>query len=325
MPVSSTIERPDAVSAPPGARSKRMLVIANPYATTMSDGLKDRVHRALERRYEVESVDTERPGHATEISRDASADGFDVVVAFGGDGTVNEVANGLAASRTPLAVLPGGATNVYCRLLGVPSDVMPATEHLLRLADDFRPRPVDVARVNGRMFTFAAGVGLDASVVQRVDAHPRLKARLGPWYFAEAGVSTFLRHYLVRPPRLVIRTPDGGTLTGVSAFVQNAAPYTYFRSRPIHLAPEAGLDSGDMAGVVLTRASPLDVPTVVWRALSGHAQIALHPKVDAFRGRELRVVSTDGRPLPVQVDGDYIGEHPEVVFSSAPGGLQVVA
>jgi diacylglycerol kinase family enzyme len=314
MALPSTIERPRTASAASSARSKRMLVIANPYATTMSEGLKARVHRVLQ-----------RPGHAPDISRDAAADGFDVVVAFGGDGTVNEVANGLAASSTPLAVLPGGATNVYCRLLGVPSDVMPATEHLLRLADDFRPRPVDVARVNGRMFTFAAGVGLDASVVQRVDAHPRLKARLGPWYFAEAGVSTFLRRYLVRPPRLAIHTPDGRMLRGVSAFVQNAAPYTYFRSRPIHLAPEAGLDSGDMAGVVLTRASPLDVPTIIWRALSGRAEIARHPKVDAFRGRELRMVSTDGRPLPVQVDGDYIGEHPEVVLSSAPGGLQVVA
>jgi diacylglycerol kinase family enzyme len=324
MPVSP-LERLDPLIVSPAARSKRMLVITNPFATTMSDRLKHLVHHALQGRYEVEAVDTQRRGHATQLSRDAAADGYDVVVAFGGDGTVNEVANGLVGSRTPLAVLPGGATNVYCRLLGVPSDVVDATEHLLDLADDFRPRAVDVASVNGRTFTFSAGVGLDASVVRLVDEHPRLKARLGPWYFAQAGVSTFLRHYLIRPPRLAVRTPNGETLAGVSAFVQNAAPYTYFRKRPVHLVDGAGLDSGEVAGVVLTRAGPLDIPTVIWRAVSGRAQIARHSKVNAFQGRDLCVVSTDGRPLPVQVDGDYIGDHTEAVFSVAPGGLRVVA
>lgn len=324
MPALSP-ERLAALSAPPEARSKRMLVIANPYATTMTDSLKRLVNGALDRRYAVQAVDTQRPGHATALSREAAADGFDVVVAFGGDGTVNEVANGLLGSQTPLAVLPGGATNVYCRMLGVPNDVIDATEHLLMLADDFRPRAVDIASVNGRAFTFSAGVGLDASVVRRVDRHPRLKARLGPWYFAQAGVSTFLRQYLVRPPRLAVRTPDGTTLAGVSAFVQNAAPYTYFRKRPVHLAPGAGLESGDVAGVVLARANPVDLPAVLLRILSGRPQVARHRKVDAFKGRELRVVSTDHRPLPVQVDGDYIGDHAEAVFSVAPGGLRVIA
>ncbi|MBA2515546.1 MAG: diacylglycerol kinase family lipid kinase [Solirubrobacterales bacterium] len=324
MPVSS-LERLDALMASPATRSKRMLVIANPYATTMSDPLKDLVHHALRRRYEVEAVDTQRRGHATDLSRDAAAAGYDVVVAFGGDGTVNEVANGLVGSQTPLSVLPGGATNVYCRMLGIPNDVVDATEHLLDLADDLRPRAVDVASVNGRTFTFSAGVGLDASVVRLVDEHPRLKARLGPWYFAQAGISTFLRHYLVRPPRLAVRTADGRTLAGVSAFVQNAAPYTYFRRRPVHLADDAGLDSGEVTGVVLTRAGPLDIPTVIFRALSDRARIARHSKMETFQGRDLRVVSTDERPLPVQVDGDYIGDHSEAVFSVAPGALRVVA
>jgi len=322
---SPSLERLAAPAPVSAGRSKRMLVIANPYATTMSDRLKQVVHHALRRRYEVEAVDTERPGHAMTLGRDAVADGYDVVVAFGGDGTVNEVANGLAGSQTPLAVLPGGATNVYCRMLGIPNDVAAAAHHLLKLADDFRPRAVDVASVNGRTFTFSAGVGLDASVVRLVDDHPRLKARFGPWYFAQAGVSTFMRHYLVRPPRLAVRTPDGRTLAGVSAFVQNAAPYTYFRKRPVHLADGAGLQSGQVAGVVLSSASPLDVPGVIWRVLAEDAQIARHRKVDAFEGRDLSVVSMDGRPLPIQVDGDYIGEHAEARFSVAPGGLRVLA
>src|SRR3954466_14093601 len=140
------------------AAAKRMLVIVNPYATTMSDRLKHLVVYALQGRYEVHAVDTQRRGHATELCREAAREGYDVVVAFGGDGTVNEAANGLAGSETPLTCLPGGSTNVWCRTLGIPNDVVDATEHLLRMADDFHPRPVDLGRVNERYFVFAAGI-----------------------------------------------------------------------------------------------------------------------------------------------------------------------
>ncbi len=308
--------------------TRRMLVIVNPYATTMSDRLKHLVIYALQGRYEVEALDTQRRGHATELCREAAGEGYDVVVAFGGDGTVNEAANGLAGSGTPLTVLPGGATNVYARMLGIPNDVVDATEHLLRLADDFAPRDVDLARVNGRAFVFAGGVGLDASVVERVDRHPLLKARLGAWYFAEAGISTFLRSYVVRPPRLTASV-DGGRaepLDGVSAFVQNADPYTFFRRRPVRLMPGAGIGSGTLSGVVLDRANAIDMPTVLWRILSGRPTVARHRRVSGFEGaREVVIRSADERPLPVQVDGDYIGEHAEAVFGIEPGGLRVIA
>src|SRR3954471_2010725 len=183
---------------------KRMLVIVNPYATTVSDRLKNLVVYALQGRYEVEAVDTKGRDHATELCREAALEGYDVFVAFGGDGTVNEAANGLIGSDTPLTCLPGGATNVYCRLLGIPNDIVDATEHLLRIADHWQPRRVDLATVNGRRFLFSAGVGLDASVVRRVAAHPHLKARLGPYYFAYAGFRDFFRHYVVNPPRLTV-------------------------------------------------------------------------------------------------------------------------
>src|SRR4051794_4119213 len=183
---------------------KRMLVIVNPYATTVSDRLKNLVVYALQGRYDVEAVETQARDHATELTREAANDGYDVVVAFGGDGTVNEAANGLAGSATPITCLPGGATNVFARTLGIPNDVVDATEHLLRIADDFHPRRVDTGLVNGRHFVFASGVGLDASVVQRVDAHPRRKARFGEYYFTYAAVSTFNRKYLVNPPRMVV-------------------------------------------------------------------------------------------------------------------------
>jgi diacylglycerol kinase family enzyme len=314
-----------ALAADSSAPSKRMLVIVNPYATTVSDRLKNLVVYALRGSYEVDAVDTESRDHATELCREAAGEGYDVVVAFGGDGTVNEAANGLAGSGTPLSCLPGGRTNVYCRLLGIPTDVVDATEHLLRMADDWRPRWVDLGRVNDRRFVFSAGVGLDASVVQRVDAHPRLKARLGEYYYTWTGVRTFNRHYLIRPPRL---EADLGSeqVRGVTTIVQNAAPYTFFGNRRVDFGEGASLDSGDLAGVVLTRASPIDIPTITWRALSKHARLSRHRRVHPFSDlRALRVRSLDDRPLPLQVDGDYIGETAEAEFELQPKGLLVVS
>jgi diacylglycerol kinase family enzyme len=250
---------------------------------------------------------------------------FDVVVAFGGDGTVNEAANGLAETGTPLTVLPGGSNNVFCKMLGIPSDLVDATEHLLRLADRWEPRAVDLGRVNGRWFTFAAGFGLDASVVERVDAHPRLKARFGAWYYATSAVGTFLRKYVVNPPRIEIET-GGETVRGVSAFFQNGAPYTYFKARPVNLVEGARLDSGDLAGVMLTRARPYDVPTVTFRALSGAARIARHRGIHAFAGlREATLRSVDGRPVPLQVDGDHMSDETVAELSVTSGALRVVS
>src|SRR3954467_1081029 len=115
-----------------------MLIIVNPYATTVSDRLKNLVVYALQARYDVEAVDTEAAEHAIEIGREARNGDYDFVVAFGGERTLSEVATGLAGTDVPISVLPGGSTNVVCRTLGIPNDVVAATEHLLGLADDFR-------------------------------------------------------------------------------------------------------------------------------------------------------------------------------------------
>jgi diacylglycerol kinase family enzyme len=305
---------------------KRMLVIVNPYATTVSDRLKNLVVYALQGRYDVEAVETQRRDHATDLCREAALEGYDVVVAFGGDGTVNEAANGLIGSDTPLTCLPGGATNVFCKLLGIPGDIVDATEHLLRVADDWRPQKVDVATVNGRRFTFSCGVGIDASVVERVDAHPRLKSRFGPYYFTWAGLSTFFRDYVVRPPRMTVELPDGTGYSGVTAIVQNGDPYTYFQNRPLHVAEGATLGSGDLAGVVLHRATPTVMPTVIWRIFAKGARIVRHRAISGFDGvGELVIRSDDDRELPLQVDGDFIGTVPEAVFGIEPGALTVVA
>src|SRR5437763_11177516 len=222
---------------------KKMLVIVNPYATTVSDRLKNLVVYALQGRYDVEAIDTQAQGHATELCREAAREGYDVVVAFGGDGTVNEAANGLAGYETPLTVLPGGSTNVWCRTLGIPNDVVDATEHLLGIADDFRPRRVDLGRVNERYFIFGSGVGLDASVVERVDRHPYRKARFGAWYYTYAALATFSRRYLRQPPRVRV-TANGRQAEGVTVIVQNSDPFTYFKDRPIRVCEAAGLTTG---------------------------------------------------------------------------------
>jgi diacylglycerol kinase family enzyme len=317
---------PEGVEALADAdRPKRMLVIINPVATGMSEKLKSLVVYALQGRYEVTTRETNAKGHAIEICREAAAQHYDVVVAFGGDGTVNEAANGLAGSRTALTCLPGGSNNVVAKLLGIPNDVVDATEQLLHLADHWAPRAVDLGLVNGRYFAFAAGMGLDASVVERVDRNPRLKKRFGPFYFVECAIVTFLRKYVVNPPRLSVEV-DGRTVGGVSLFVQNAENYTYFNDRPVALVEGARFDSGNLAGVVLTRARPYDVPTVTVRALSGAARIAKHKGIDAFGAfHEAIVRSTDGRAIPIQVDGDHIDDVLEARFSVAPGALHVVA
>src|SRR5437764_14740592 len=116
------------------APTRRMLIIVNPYATTVSDRLKNLVVYALRGSYQVDAIDTEARDHATELCRDAAREGYDVVVAFGGDGTVNEAANGLAGSETALSCLPGARTNVHRRMLGIPAAGADATEHLLRMA-----------------------------------------------------------------------------------------------------------------------------------------------------------------------------------------------
>jgi diacylglycerol kinase family enzyme len=291
----------------------------------VSDRLKNLVVYALQGRYEVDAIDTEGRDHATVLTREAAQEGYDVVVAFGGDGTVNEAANGLAHSPTPLTCLPGGATNVYCKMLGVPGDIVDATEHLRRVADHWRPRRVDLAHVNGRAFAFSGGIGLDASVVRRVDAHPRLKARLKQWYFSWAAVTTFTKDYLVNPPRLEVRVGHD-VVRGVTVIVQNSDPYTYFGNRPLHVVEDVDVDDGTIGAMVLERAAPIDLPTVTARLLSGSLRMVDHRRVSGFKTSEdVRVVSGDGRAVPLQVDGDYIGDAAEAVFGVWPGALRVVA
>lgn len=315
----------------PAGPKRRMLIIVNPYATTVSDRLKNLVIYALQGRFEVEVEATEKQDHATEIGRDAIDGNYDVVVAFGGDGTINEVANGLAGTDIPVAFLPGGNTNVVCRTLGIPNDVVDATEHLLALADDFSPRKIDLGKVNDRHFVFSCGAGIDATVVERVDANPKLKASAGPWFYTWSAVSGYLRKYRRDPVRLEVEV-DGEIHRGMTALTQNSDPFTYFGSRSIHICENVAIDDGTLGMMLLKRGTQRDVLGLVPRLLSARMQASSHPQVEAFEHLTRAVIRSgstgeDGNPdrFPVQVDGDYIGTFEEVTLEADPGALTILA
>ena len=300
----------------------RVLLLVNPHATTTDARVRRQVAAALERRHAVEVVETEHKGHGIELSRRAAQESFHVVVTLGGDGTINEAANGLAGTPTALAPLPGGATNVYCRMLGIPRRLPDALDRLA--AGSWQPLLADVARLNDRWFTFSAGIGLDASAVERVDRRPRAKARFGPWFFAGVGLSVFLGGYVRDPVRMEIAGAHGSE-RAVTVLMQNGNPYTYFGERPIVLVKDGGLFAGDLGGVALTRARARDLVPVLWRALSGRRPVVEHPAVAPLStGDGLSIRSLDDRPLPMQVDGDHFGESLQARFSVLPGGLRVV-
>ena len=195
-----------------------------------------------------------------------------------------------------------------------------------RMGADWRPREVHMAMVNERRFLFSSGLGLDASVVARVDAHPHLKARFGPYYFAYCGFGEFLGKYVARPPRLETVTDGGGAVPGVTVLVQKGEPYTYFRRIPIHAAHGATLTDPTLAGIVLRSTRPTVMPGVMYRLFSAKAKLEKHRQVDGFAGvRDVLVRSVDGRPVPLHVDGDYIGDVTEARYSVDEQPLLVVS
>jgi diacylglycerol kinase family enzyme len=322
---------PGADGAPVRRRKKRMLIVVNPYATTVSDRLKNLVVYALQGRYEVEAVLTEAQNHATEIGHEARDGNYDIVVAFGGDGTLNEIANGLAGTEIPVTVLPGGSTNVVARTLGIPNDVVDATEHLLGIADRFEPRKIDLGIASGRKFVFSCGSGLDATAAMRVDMRPKLKARAGPYFYTWVAVSSFYREYLRNPVRMRLEVGDRA-VAGVTVLAQNSDPFTYFGRRPVRVCEGIEIDDGTLSIAVLRRAAQRDMGTIISRVLAERLQASRHRQIDHFDDvTEARVesISQDAagepRAFPVQVDGDFIGTHTELELGIDPGALTVVA
>ena len=233
----------------------------------------------------------------------------------------------------PVSVLPGGSTNVVCRTLGIPNDVVDATEHLLALADDWAPRKIDLGMVDDRHFVFACGVGIDATVVERVDAHPRLKSSAGPYYYSWAGDLGLLPQVPATTPVRVRVETGGEPVEGVTAIVQNSDPFTYFASRPIRVCEGIAIDDGTLSigGPEARRparhADP-DQPPLQREQARRRATARSSTSTTSPRRRSTSISEDkDGalRPFPLQVDGDYIGDRTRVELRADPGALTIVA
>lgn len=312
-------------------RKRRVLIVVNPYASTVSDRLKNLVVYALQGRYEVEAVDTRSPMDAVRLSRDGADRGYDLMIAFGGDGTANEVVNGMVGKETPLTFLPGGSTNVMCRTLGIPNDIVDATEHVLALADNFRPRKIDLGRMDDRYFMFAAGLGIDAMAFQRVDRRPQLKARAGEYWFATQMLDTYLRKYMRNPHRMDVEADGRPCGLGYTIVVQNSSPITYFGSRAVTICEKASLTNGSLSLGMLNRLKLKDGPSISYR-LMGFKSAVGAKFVDLVEGFQTATITTrdlddQGAPrgFPIQVDGDYIGRRARVDFTAHPQALTIVA
>lgn len=301
-----------------------LLLVVNPAASGLRDGVAERVATALAPAFAVETARTEGRGHATELARAAAERGLETVAVLGGDGAVSEAADGLAHTPTALLALPAGVTNVFARLLGAPADAVSAARNAA--ARTVLPRAVDLGLVNGRHFLFSSGVGLSAAIMADADATPARKASLGQLHFTATAVSVIARRYLRDPPRLRLRTGDGLELEGITLVAQNAEVLTYLGPRGLRVAPGAGLRTGSLSLTVLRGARVRDVPSLVARVVSGRAGAVLgHPLVQGAPGvHKATVTSVDGSPLPVEADGEHLGDHAEVTYGIAPGALRVL-
>ncbi|MGH9274616.1 MAG: diacylglycerol/lipid kinase family protein, partial [Acidimicrobiales bacterium] len=223
----------------------RVLLLVNSSASSVTARSRVVIQKALSADHEVTVAETSRRGHATRLAQGAAAAGTEVVVVLGGDGTLNEAANGLAGSTCALAPLPGGSTNVFARTIGLTNDPIEATGELLDALGRRNIHRVGLGSVNGRYFLFHVGMGFDAAVVAQVERRSGLKRYAGHPLFVYAGFDTWIRHYDRSRPRFSIHHADGTVVDdGYLSICLNTNPYTYLGNRPLSLAPEATLDRG---------------------------------------------------------------------------------
>jgi diacylglycerol kinase family enzyme len=323
----------------------RALLIVNPHATSTTSGRRDLIVRALKSAVDLEVVLTRYRGDATKLAATAAAEKFGLVIALGGDGTVNEVVNGLLGSGHPaghdgagpgpdpaspdaadlpaLAALPGGNANVFIRSLALPDDPVDAAARLIDDLAHRRERRIGLGCADGRYFTFNAGLGLDAEVVRAVDGMRAHGRTLTPALFARTALRQYYRVTDRHRPAIAITEPAGLCRAGVFlCIVSNSAPWTYLGRKPVYTNPDASFDTGlDLLGF-------LSLGTVA--TLSALRQM-LTDGTEPPRGRALvtahdlpALVLRADRPMAFQLDGEYMGEAEEVSFRSVPGALRVV-
>jgi diacylglycerol kinase family enzyme len=277
----------------------RVTLIVNPFASRVTE---ERT-RSLERRLDVvETLLTEQPGHATELA--AAAEG-DSVFVFGGDGVLNEVLNGLAPGK-PLGIVPGGHTNVLARALGVPDDPGAAR----------RKRRISLGRVNGRRFAFAAGIGVDSETVRELETERRSRdgRRPGDLTYARVIARRLLRGYR---PQLDVE----GLGRAAIVFVANDCVYTYAGPMPLRIAPAARFELG-LDVCALERVGALSAVRYTARLAAGRGLAGATGALALHDANSVRV--TCDRPLPLQADGEDLGDVNEALFEAERDAIDVL-
>ena len=269
----------------------RLLLIVNTSASSVTARARVVIQKSLAADHRGQRGGDQPAGHATRLAQGAAATGTDAVVVLGGDGTLNEAANGLAGTPCALGVLPGGSTNVFARTIGMTNDPIEATGELLAALGDGPGgiRAISVGNVNGRQFLFHVGVGFDAAVVAQVERRSALKRFLGHAFFAYAAVDTWARHYDRRHPHFAVELHqrDGTTVMvedGYFVICLKTNPYTYLGARPFDLAPGTGLDS-PLSVVVLRSVSAVNMLGLARRGPARRRHLRPAPQGDRRRRR----------------------------------------
>jgi diacylglycerol kinase family enzyme len=294
----------------------KVLLIVNPFASRVSERRLREIEAALGRAGTVQTKQTERRGHAPELAPDASAD---AVVVFGGDGAVNEVLNGLAGD-VPFGAIPGGGTSVFARALGLPRDPLHAAEKIAEAITSGRTRRITLGRVEGRRFGFAAGIGLDAEAVRRVDALGRAQdgRRPGDVTFLYEVIRVLGAHRFSFDPELEIQ----GLGRAAAALVANCDPYTYAAGFPVHVAPQAKFELG-LDVVAPVRVTSRTLPRLARYVFSGKGQ---ESAPDVLYAHDLdRIEITCDRPLPLQADGEDLGDVEHAVIEAERDAIACLA
>jgi diacylglycerol kinase family enzyme len=303
----------------------RLLLVVNSFASSVTARNTVVVHQKLARHHDVQVVETNRRGHATRFAQDAARRGIDAVVSFGGDGTLNEVATGVAGTDTALAVLPGGSTNVFARTIGIPNDALEAVDLLVAALGRNAIAPVGLGRCNGRYFTFHTGIGYDAAVVRRVEERAALKRYAGHPLFVVASLRTWAFGYDRDSPHFTVTFDGAGSSVPVDdayfTIVMNTNPYTFLGNRPLDLVP--GTEPGSGLSVVTFRSmNASHILRSLGSALRGGG-VPDAPWLDIRRDvRSLTV--TNPVSFPYQLDGDYLGETQGLSFEHVPNAVRLV-
>jgi diacylglycerol kinase family enzyme len=301
----------------------KLLLLVNSSASSVTARSRVVIQKALSADHDVTVAETSRRGHATRLAQGAASAGTEVVVVLGGDGTLNEAANGLARSSCALAPLPGGSTNVFARTIGLPNDPIEATGDLLGALSRRTIRRVGLGVVNGRYFLFHVGMGFDAAVVAQVERRSGLKRYAGHPLFVYAGFDTWIRHYDRSRPRFAVHHADGTVIDDAYLGIcLNTNPYTYLGNRPLNLAPEATLDRG-LAMVTLRTLAFGRTMRIIGSALGSGKHLRNNRWTD-YR-HDLTTLTVRGYgTFPYQVDGDHLGDTDELVIRHEPHVLDLV-